>query len=206
MTPPFRILLVRHAEPAHFERATGTAQRDGAGSDWNDRPLSPAGILAARELAVTLVTGRPTAIYSSPYLRARQTVEPVAKHLGFAIEIVDDLRERLLAPNLNDDWQIHIRRAWQDFDYVLAGGESSRQAQDRVLRVLDALRARHESGTIVVASHGNLIALALHAMANGIDHDFWKAMPLLAAYQLEWVEGHWRAHDPRLRLSPATGR
>jgi 2,3-bisphosphoglycerate-dependent phosphoglycerate mutase len=192
------ILLVRHAEPAHFERATGTAQRDGAGSEWNDRPLSPAGIRAARELAVTLVTERPTAIYSSPYLRARQTVEPLAQHLGIAIEIVGDLRERLLAPNLNDDWQIHMRRAWHDFDYILPGGESSRQAQDRVQRVLDELRAKHETGTIVVTSHGNLIALALHAVTNRIDHDFWKAMPLPAVYQLEWVEGYWRAHGPRL--------
>jgi 2,3-bisphosphoglycerate-dependent phosphoglycerate mutase len=193
------ILLVRHAEPAHFERATGTAQRDGAGSEWNDRPLSPAGIRAARELAVTLVTERPTAIYSSPYLRARQTVEPLAQHLGIAIEIVDDLRERLLAPNLNDDWQIHIQRVWHDFDYILPGGESSRQAQHRVLRVLDEVRARHNTGTIVVASHGNLIALALHAVANGIDHDFWRAMPLPAVYSLERTGNGWRTHGPGLR-------
>jgi hypothetical protein len=68
-----------------------------------------------------------------------------------------------------------------DFDYVLPGGESSRQAQHRVLRVLDEVRTRHNTGTIVVASHGNLITLALHAMADGIDHDFWKAMPLPAS-------------------------
>jgi broad specificity phosphatase PhoE len=49
------------------------------------------------------------------------------------------------------------------FDHVLPCGESSRQAQYRILRVLDELRAKHETGTIVVASHGNLIALALHA-------------------------------------------
>jgi broad specificity phosphatase PhoE len=84
----------------------------------------------------------------------------------------------LPAPNINDDWRIHMRRAWQDFDYVLAHGESSCQAQHRVLRVVDDLRARHEAGTIVAACHGNLIALALHAMANGIDPDFWKAVPL----------------------------
>jgi 2,3-bisphosphoglycerate-dependent phosphoglycerate mutase len=124
----------------------------------------------------------------------------VAQHLRIAIECVDDLRERLLAPNLNDDWQIHMQRAWHDFDYVLPGGESSRQAQYRVLRVLDELRTSHETGNIVAASHGNLIALALHAVANGIDHEFWKAMPLPAVYQLGWVKGHWRAHGPRLRL------
>jgi broad specificity phosphatase PhoE len=50
MTALPRILLVRHAEPVHFARATG--------SEWNDRPLSDKGIHAAEELAVTLASGR----------------------------------------------------------------------------------------------------------------------------------------------------
>jgi hypothetical protein len=49
-----------------------------------------------------------------------------------------------------------------------------------------------------VASHGNLIALALHAITDEIDHDFWMGMPLPAVYQLEWVEARWGAHGPRL--------
>jgi hypothetical protein len=41
---------VRHAEPVHFARATG--------SEWNDHPLSDKEIHAAEELAVTLASGR----------------------------------------------------------------------------------------------------------------------------------------------------
>ena len=37
------------------------------------------------------------AIYSSPYPRAVQTVEPLSRRLGFEIGLVDDLRERLLS-------------------------------------------------------------------------------------------------------------
>jgi len=199
MLAPLKILLIRHAKPVDFERVPGHVHRDGRRSEWNDRPLSPQGIHDAKELVATLATESPIAIYSSPYMRARQTVEPLAKHLGIAIEIVDDLRERLLAPNLNDDWQIQMRRVWQDFAVALPGGESSRQAQHRVLRVLDELQTRHATRTIVVASHGNLIALALHAMANGIDHDFWKAMPLPAVYSLERAANGWRAHGTGLR-------
>jgi 2,3-bisphosphoglycerate-dependent phosphoglycerate mutase len=137
MTALPKILIVRHADPLHFEHAAGSVHRDGPGSEWNDRPLSDKGIRAAEQLAVTLAAEGPTAIYSSPYRRAIQTVEPLADRVGMAIEIVEDLRERLLGSHLSNDWRSHMSRALEDFDYVLEGGESSRQAQRRVIRVPD---------------------------------------------------------------------
>ncbi len=48
-----------------------------------------------------------------------QTVEPKADRVGIAIEIVDELRERLLGSQLSDDLERHTSRACEDFDYVL---------------------------------------------------------------------------------------
>ena len=186
-------------EAVHFERAPGLAHRDGQRSEWNNRALSAQGLRDAQALAVRLAAESPATIYSSPYLRARQTVEPLARHLRIAITQIDDLRERLLGAELTDDWSTHMRRAWRDFDYCLGGGESSRQAQRRVLGVLQDLRARHATGTIVAASHGNLIALALDAMAQGIDYDFWNSMPWPAVYSLTREANGWLANSPGLR-------
>lgn len=197
MTAAPKILLVRHAEPVHFERAAGSVYRDGPGSEWNDRPLSKEGIRAAEELAGTLAAEGATAIYSSPYRRAIQTVEPLAHRVGIAIEVVEDLRERLLGSQLSQNWQSHMSRSWENFDYALEGGESSRQAQRRVLRVLDDLHSRYPTGAIVAASHGNLIALALNAIVPTVDHEFWRSMPLPAVYRLEWADSHWHARGPR---------
>ena len=73
-----------------------------------------------------------TRAYSSPYLRARQTIEPIAQARGLTIETVEDLRERLLSPADLPDWRAHLKRSWEDFDYAPAGGETSREAQARV--------------------------------------------------------------------------
>ena len=101
------------------------------------------------------------------------------------MEIVPDLRERLLSPADAPDWEAHVRRGWSDFEYALAGGESSRAAQARVGAILNRLAARHPDATIAAASHGNLIALALHAYDRSIGFDFWRAMPMPAVYSLD---------------------
>jgi 2,3-bisphosphoglycerate-dependent phosphoglycerate mutase len=163
------------------------------GYEENDRPLSAHGLADAERLASDFDATRITALYSSPYPRARQTIEPIARSLNLGIETIDDLRERLLASPPLPDWREHLQRSWQNFDYVPAGGESSRDAQQRVLAVLDQIRARHTDGeAVILASHGNLIALALNAFDASVDFDFWEAIPLPAVYRLEHTPGGWR--------------
>jgi 2,3-bisphosphoglycerate-dependent phosphoglycerate mutase len=81
------VLLVRHAESV----APGTA-----GFDEYTRPLTAKGIRDAERLCDSLGSRRIDAVYSSPYLRARQTVDVIAKARGIAIETIEDLRERML--------------------------------------------------------------------------------------------------------------
>ena len=180
------VLLVRHAEPVHPD--SGLAE--------HERPLTARGRADADALATSLDALAIDAVYSSPYLRAVHTVEPLARRRGLAVAVVDDLRERLLSPAPLADWRRHLERAWLDFDYAPAGGETGRAAQTRALAVLDALRPRHANGTIVLASHGNLIALLLQAFApHAIDYAFWSQMPMPAVYRLE--------HDERWTWRPS---
>ncbi len=85
---PLTILLIRHAEPV----APGTP-----GFDEFTRPLTPKGLRDADRLSETHASTRIDAAYSSPYLRARQTIEPIARARGLAIDTIDDLRERTLS-------------------------------------------------------------------------------------------------------------
>src|SRR4051795_11057747 len=117
--------------------------------------------------------------------RAVQTVEPLARRTGVEISLVDDLRERLLSPRALPDWRERLQRAWTNFGYALSDGESSAEARRRVTGVLETLRRRHPGARTVVASHGNLIALALHAIVpDQVDFEFWAAMPTPAVYVL----------------------
>jgi len=178
------VMLVRHARP--IPPGVLSVNDD-------DRPLTPEGFEAARSLADAYAEMRIDAIYSSPYRRARQTIEPLASRLGIAIEIVQDLRERYLTtPGVPDHvWMPHLRRSWQDLDYAPPGGETGRVAQRRILEVLSCIRARHPSGTVVAGSHGNLIALALNAIDSALGMDFWQVMPMPAVYRVRACPEGW---------------
>jgi len=180
------VILVRHATPIP-PNTPGWEERD------DDRPLAPEGIGAALELADELEPYGLSAIYTSPYLRARQTVEPLARRRVLPIQELPDLRERRLSPAPLRDWREQLERAWSEPDYALPGGESGRDAQRRALGVLDLLRMRHpDGGRILVASHGNLISLILHALEPGVDARFHLGMPMPAIYHLEHDGIGWR--------------
>jgi 2,3-bisphosphoglycerate-dependent phosphoglycerate mutase len=180
------VILVRHAAPIP-PQSPGWEDRD------DDRPLTDAGRRHALELADELEQYGLSAVYSSPFARALETVEPTARRHGMEVTILPDLRERLLAPSPTPDWEEHLRRSWDNPEYRLPGGESGREAQRRGMAMLDLLRARHpDGGTVLVGSHGNLIALVLQALEPGVDYTFLEAMPMPAVYHLEHDGIGWR--------------
>ena len=182
--PPLDVLLVRHAEPV----AVGTPD---VADD--DRPLTEAGRSAAHELAVELDGWEITAIYSSPYARAVETVTVLARRRGIGVQLIDDLRERRLSLEPHDEWQGSLQRSWADADFALPGAESGRGAQRRAVAILDLLRVRHpDGGRLVVSSHGNLISLILQALEPEVGYDFHMAMPMPALYRLTHDGLRWR--------------
>jgi 2,3-bisphosphoglycerate-dependent phosphoglycerate mutase len=176
------VLLVRHAEPM----PPGTS-----GFDEFTRPLTAKGMRDVAQLREMHASTRIDVAYSSPYLRARQTIDPLARSRGLAIATIEDLRERMLSLTELPDWRTHLRRSWEDFDYA-PPGESGRVAQARVVRVLDTIASRHSIGTVILASHGNLIALALHAFMPNVDYEFWESIPMPAVFTLTRDCDRWR--------------
>jgi 8-oxo-dGTP diphosphatase len=78
------ILLVRHAKAGHRTRWEG---------DDRERPLTAKGHRQATALVETLRPFGPTWLASSPYLRCRQTLAPLAAALGLPIAEEPDLAE-----------------------------------------------------------------------------------------------------------------
>jgi 2,3-bisphosphoglycerate-dependent phosphoglycerate mutase len=184
--PTLEIVLVRHAQAV----PVGTPpweERD------DDRPLTEDGLRDADELALELDPYHFSAAYSSPYARSLQTVTPTAKRRSLEVQLLDDLRERRLAATPRDDWANLLVQAWADPDFAAPGGESGREAQQRGLRALDLLRARHAAGgRLLVGSHGNLISLILQGLEPEVDHAFHLAMPMPAVFHLEHDGIGWR--------------
>jgi 2,3-bisphosphoglycerate-dependent phosphoglycerate mutase len=127
-----------------------------------DAPLTSLGHQQAEQLAETLQARGIARIVSSPYLRARQSIEPLARRLGLTVHTDERLIERVLSSQSLDDWRVRLRAAWDDHDLVLPGGESSREATRRGMAALSEILADGRRPTVVV-THGNLLALLLHA-------------------------------------------
>jgi broad specificity phosphatase PhoE len=142
------IELVRHAKAA--------ARDDWWGRPDRERPLTDSGFGQARALRRDLSEAGPIdALYSSPFTRCVQTLEPLASALGLEIRDAEELAEAMTLPVLDggDAW---VASAW------LAG---------RALALLNRLVRAHEGGRVVTCSHGDVIPAVMAALVarDGLD-------------------------------------
>ena len=152
-----KLYLVRHCE------AAGQAP---------DAPLTNMGKQQAIALANWLSKLPIQRIISSPYARAHQSVAPLSQQLGMPIELDDRLIERVLSPVPIDDWRDRLAESFIDLDLNIAGGESSRTAMARGVAVVHQALAQG-AASIVIATHGNLIALILKHYDDQIGFADW---------------------------------
>lgn len=141
-----KIYIVRHC------KAEGQA---------SESPLTEKGFEQANELATFFENVKVDRIISSPYKRAIQTIQPLAEQLNIGIEMNSQLEERVLSAELLPDWLEKLRKTFENPDLKFEGGESSEEAVNRIVKVVeDALKSEFKN-TIIV-THGNLVALLLN--------------------------------------------
>ena len=168
------IYLIRHAQ------STGQ-QPDG--------DLTELGKHQAQDLVARLSAIGPDGAYSSPYLRARDTIRPYCDSAGLDIQTDPDLAERQLKPfDLwlpFDELMHHLRLSFENWDYKMEGGESLNNTQRRALRGLRKI-ARSDFERPIVAAHGNLIAAVLGSIDPDFGFEQWRAMKNPHLYRLSF--------------------
>ena len=160
-------------------------------ADWTpdeDRPLSTQGRMDANHVADILSKRPVDAIYSGPFLRARETIAPLARRLGLPVHVEPDLRERQLGNCATEDFFKAVEATWQDSSFAYPGGESNAVAQQRGLAVLRRLQRQHITENIVLSTHGNLMALILQSFDPSVDFVFWKSLTMPDIYALSFSE------------------
>lgn len=141
-----------------------------------ERPLYEEGFLAAKNLVKYLDNVKFDVVYSSPYIRAIQTVEGLSAPSQMVIE--EDLRERTLKGPYKlsaEEIDLAIQRSFDDIDYCLDGGESVRQVQQRALPVIFEILKNPNYHTVAVGTHGNIMTSIFHYFNNSIGYSFWKS-------------------------------
>jgi 2,3-bisphosphoglycerate-dependent phosphoglycerate mutase len=152
-----RVLLVRHCE------SLGPAP---------DAGLTPRGRAQAERLAERLVAHPIDHIVSSPYLRARLSVAPLASRTGLGVHVDGRLAERRISSEPVHNGRDVVERSFRDADHRLPGGESGAEALARGLAAV--LSGGHRLP--VVASHGQLFALVLHSVDPGFGYAGWQSL------------------------------
>ncbi|MCW0996958.1 histidine phosphatase family protein [Streptococcus anginosus] len=144
--------------------------------EWN-RPLSQKGQASLSQL--NMLESKPiSAIYSSPYKRAIETIEPLAQTLGLSIQLDKRLIERKLSNQSISDqaFEATLKQLWKNPAISLPGGESNLTAQKRALSFLQELEEKHQNEHIIISSHGNLICILLNYFDDAIQYSFWKQL------------------------------
>jgi probable phosphoglycerate mutase len=148
----------------------------------SDVPLNATGRAMAEALAARYGTAPWAAIYASPLERARDTAAPTARRAGLPVLVEPGLREIAYGEwdgrpeaevERDDPERFH---AWAAHPGVVAppGGETGLAIAARALAALEAIRARHDRGQVLVVSHKATLRVLLCALL-GIDVDQFRA-------------------------------
>lgn len=148
------VYLVRHAESDH------------AVKDAKTRPLTEKGLKDSETLAEHFRSIPVSRIFSSPYLRAVQTVMPLAKMKNLPIETDDRVREWMGGrPFPAEIFENRMREMFEDEASTNGGAESLKALRKRSREFLMHILTRFPGDTLVIGTH----ALALTAFVMNID-------------------------------------
>lgn len=123
-------------------------------------------------------------IISSDYTRAVASVMPLADAYHLSIEREPLLRERILSHEPLEDWLTPLRQSFIDPTFKLPGAESGEEATQRIMQVIE--RAQSQHGSILLVTHGNLLALLLQRLDPKYDFDTWRTMRNPDVYRLNF--------------------
>lgn len=144
------IYFVRHAEPDY--------------SNHNDmeRPLTAKGLADRRLVTDFLADKSISAVLSSPYKRAVDTVKHFADSRGLPVVTVEDFRERRVDSVWIEDIESFFIRQWSDFGYKLNDGEALGEVQQRNIAALENVLEQCPGQNIVIGTHGTALSTILN--------------------------------------------
>lgn len=181
MTPPVRLLLIRHGEVEDRYHRVFAGGRV-------DVQLSQRGEEQAAALA-RYVRQRPIdAVYASPMRRAQQTLVPMASHCP---------RPAVVTPSFSEvdfgDWtgltweQVHSQLGVRAFDWLekldaaaIPNGESGRDFLARVEPPLREIIRAHPGQTVAIVCHGGVVRAILSILLG-------LPLPRMASFEIDYA-------------------
>ncbi|WP_019913038.1 histidine phosphatase family protein [Paenibacillus sp. HW567] len=174
------IYMVRHGESI---KTSGNER---------SRGLSALGEKDARRVTERLRKEGIHTLYSSPYIRAVDTIAGLAEELGQEVRIVEDLKERCWS---DDDRTLpdhelypYLEQMFAEPDFVLSGGgESNNDCKTRAVQALKKILHQHKDEKIVIGTHGMVMTLMMNHFAGEYGLDFLLQTSKPDIYRMEFT-------------------
>jgi broad specificity phosphatase PhoE len=190
-----RIILIRHGQ---------TAWNEGAGQERFrgriDLPLDAGGQAQARAVALRLATEPLASIYTSPLLRARQTIAPLAASRALPVQShyglldIDYGHFQGLTHSEAQASYPELYALWRTTpsQVCFPGGEGLADVQARLLALLAESASHHAGATVVMVGH-QIVNKVLVSTLLGLDLDqIWRIRQDTAGINVfRQVDGVW---------------
>lgn len=197
------VYFVRHAEPNTHNHDDLTRELTEKG--WRDTKLVTA-FLSDKQIS---------AVLSSPYKRAVDTVRSFAEQVGLPIITDPDFRERRVDSVWIEDFDSFCKKQWTDFDYRLTDGETLRMVQMRNLAALRRVLQDYPEQNVAIGSHGTALSTLVHYFDPTFGHAGFQSirrlMPWIVCFRFDGLRcvsireydvftGAVREHTPQIQL------
>ena len=166
-----QLYFVRHAQPNY-------RNHDDAG-----RELSPKGLIDRELVTAFLLDKGVTAVLSSPYRRAVETVRHFADTVRLPVIHMSEFREREVAAEWIDDFDGFCRQQWANFDFRLPGGECLREVQERNISGVNRVLRDYAGQRVVIGGHGTSIAAVLNHYTPSFGYEGFESI----RRQMPWI-------------------
>lgn len=148
------IYMVRHGESSKLEGSERT------------RGLTEKGSLDAHRVTDILKTEGIDTFISSPYKRAVLTIEKTANFYEKEILIYENLKECMFSSGnqVISDKEVYplVKKMFSNPDFTLMEGESYKDCQRRVVKVLKEILMDFQGQKIVIGTHGLVMTLMMN--------------------------------------------
>ena len=169
---PARLLLIRHGETDN--NVTQVLR----GPEGGQSPLNAEGFRQAQELAHSLKALKLPSprVYTSTYLRAQQTAQPIAQELGVPLHTLDDVHEIETGDWTGRPYSDMRERPHEmiapDGHFGYPGGESLLRVGKRFHAALAGVLPQ-PGETVLIVSHGAALVAILAKLLNLDPKETW---------------------------------
>jgi len=156
---PRRLILIRHGESVGNRDRLFTTSPDALLTDLGRQQAQQAAGLIARLF-------KPEMVVASPYARARETGEIIAREFGLEVEFEAGLHEQSYGHLAGKAYELVFEDPGYDPErpwlYRPPGGETREEVRTRVAPVFERIAATYERELVIVSHGGVMQALWAH--------------------------------------------